>query len=109
MPPARRLALRCVVHIQYPSTCASRYPFGEYTCRFTEEDITMPKLTFYHRHGSDYLDTYNTDAAVVARILGLTLLTVHERHARTSGGRAAYRNTAIRERCVVCGVTRAWL
>jgi hypothetical protein len=41
----------------------------------------MRKLTFYHRHGSDYLDTYNADAAIVARILGLTLLTVHERHA----------------------------
>lgn len=43
--------------------------------------ITMREVTFYLRDGSDYLDTYKADAAIVARILGLTLLTVHERHA----------------------------
>lgn len=43
--------------------------------------IQARKLTFYHPDGSDYLDTYNADAVIVAHILGLTLLTVHERHA----------------------------
>jgi hypothetical protein len=43
--------------------------------------ITMRKLTFYHRHGSDYLDTYGADARIAERILGLTLLAVHKSHA----------------------------
>lgn len=83
-----------VARAQHAFACASRDCLEECTGGLTEEKIAVRKLTFYHRVGSDYLDTYKSDAAVVARILGLTLLTVHKSHA-TAEHLAGVSHTAI--------------
>lgn len=44
-------------------------------------DCGVRLIPFYHRAGSDYLDAYGADAAIISHVIGLVLLTVSERHA----------------------------